>query len=180
MTAEGELLGSGDPQPALSAGSAGHRQGQRAAGAAPSGATPSHRKRRAIRSSDHRERRADAPVPGPGPRPEGVAESNSAVWPCPGSAGWAPRTTGPFEEALAAAVDLGGDTGTVGTVTGTSARAVDGAGAVPARRPEPLRVPLPGFGGRLPGAAGPRAPAGASAVSAASVPWPSPPGRAGG
>ncbi|MFD8014058.1 ADP-ribosylglycohydrolase family protein [Streptomyces sp. NPDC058955] len=99
---------------------------------------------------DHRERWAT--VLASGWRPEDATEFNGAVWPCLGSAVWALRTTGTFEEALAAAVDLGGDTDTVAAVTGMLAGAVHGAGAIPDRWTATLHVPLPGFGGRVLGA----------------------------
>jgi ADP-ribosylglycohydrolase len=76
--------------------------------------------------------------------PARATEFNGAVWPCLGSAVWAVRTTGSFEEAVRAAVDLGGDTDTVAAVTGALAGAVYGVGAVPARWAEALHVPLPG------------------------------------
>ncbi|MGW4893517.1 ADP-ribosylglycohydrolase family protein [Kitasatospora sp. NPDC004240] len=79
--------------------------------------------------------------------PAMATEFNGAVWPCLGSAVWAVRTTRGFEEALRAAVDLGGDTDTVAAVTGALAGARYGSGAVPARWTEPLHVPLPGFDG---------------------------------
>lgn len=81
--------------------------------------------------------------------PDEATEFNGAVWPCLGSAVWALRTTDGFEEALRAAVDLGGDTDTVAAVTGGLAGAYYGLDAVPARWTEPLHVPLPGFGGRV-------------------------------
>ncbi|MET9625014.1 ADP-ribosylglycohydrolase family protein [Streptomyces sp. NPDC006464] len=80
--------------------------------------------------------------------PDDATEFNGAVWPCLGSAVWALRTTASFEEALAVAIDLGGDTDTVAAVTGLLAGAVHGAGAIPARWTEPLHVPLPGHGPR--------------------------------
>ncbi|MEV7671432.1 ADP-ribosylglycohydrolase family protein [Streptomyces sp. NPDC088752] len=95
----------------------------------------------------HRERWAG--VLAPDWHPDDATEFNGAVWPCLGSAVWALRTTGSFEEALAAAVDLGGDTDTVAAVTGTLAGAVYGSAAVPARWLSALHVPLPGFGGRV-------------------------------
>ncbi|MFF9852043.1 ADP-ribosylglycohydrolase family protein [Streptomyces litmocidini] len=95
----------------------------------------------------HRERWAG--VLAPGWHPDDATEFNGAVWPCLGSAVWALRTTGSFEEALAAAVDLGGDTDTVAAVTGTLAGAVYGPDAVPARWTALLHVPLPGFGARV-------------------------------
>ncbi|MFF5453441.1 ADP-ribosylglycohydrolase family protein [Streptomyces sp. NPDC012950] len=95
----------------------------------------------------HRDRWAT--VLAPGWHPDDATEFNGAVWPCLGSAVWALRTTSSFEEALAAAVDLGGDTDTVAAVTGTLAGAVYGSAAVPARWLPALHVPLPGFGGRV-------------------------------
>lgn len=82
-------------------------------------------------------------------RPECATEFNGAVWPCLGTALWALRTTGSYEEALASAVDAGGDTDTVAAVTGALAGAVYGLAAIPARWTEPLHVPLPGYGDRV-------------------------------
>ncbi|MGW3266476.1 ADP-ribosylglycohydrolase family protein [Streptomyces sp. NPDC001056] len=95
----------------------------------------------------HRER--FAVVLAPGWHPDRATEFNGAVWPCLGSAVWALRTTGSYEEAVRAAVDLGGDTDTVAAVTGALAGAVHGIGAVPERWTRVLHVPLPGFGGRV-------------------------------
>lgn len=81
--------------------------------------------------------------------PGRATEFNGAVWPCLGSAVWALRTTDSFEDALRAAVDVGGDTDTVAAVTGGLAGAYYGWEAVPARWTGPLHVPLPGFGGRV-------------------------------
>ncbi|MEU0721894.1 ADP-ribosylglycohydrolase family protein [Streptomyces lavendulocolor] len=97
--------------------------------------------------ADHRERWAT--VLAPDWHPDLATEFNGAVWPCLGSALWALRTTGTFETALAAAVDLGGDTDTVAAVTGTLAGAVYGDEAIPARWTAPLHVPLPGHGDRV-------------------------------
>ncbi|WP_217369245.1 ADP-ribosylglycohydrolase family protein [Nonomuraea antri] len=80
--------------------------------------------------------------------PDHATEFNGAVWPCLGSAVWALRTTRNFEDAIRAAIDLGGDTDTVAAVTGALAGAVHGPAAIPARWTEPLHVPLPGSGGR--------------------------------
>ncbi len=96
--------------------------------------------------ADHRDRWAT--VLAPDWRPDLATEFNGAVWPCLGTALWALRTTDGFERALAAAVDVGGDTDTVAAVTGGLAGAVYGIGAVPARWTEPLHVPLPGWAGR--------------------------------
>jgi ADP-ribosylglycohydrolase len=76
--------------------------------------------------------------------PELATEPNGAVWPCLGSAVWALRNTSSFEDALRAAVDLGGDTDTVAAVTGGLAGAVYGGTAIPLRWTDPLFVPLPG------------------------------------
>ncbi|GAB7108787.1 ADP-ribosylglycohydrolase family protein [Streptomyces phaeofaciens JCM 4814] len=81
--------------------------------------------------------------------PDLATEFNGAVWPCLGSAVWALRTTSSYEEAVRAAVDLGGDTDTVAAVTGGLAGAVYGADAVPERWTAALHVPLPGFGDRV-------------------------------
>ncbi|MFD6277389.1 ADP-ribosylglycohydrolase family protein [Streptomyces sp. NPDC060209] len=81
--------------------------------------------------------------------PDDATEFNGAVWPCLGTALWALRTTGGFEEALGAAVDVGGDTDTVAAVTGGLAGAVYGIGAVPERWTRLLHVPLPGHGDRV-------------------------------
>ncbi|MEE1942441.1 ADP-ribosylglycohydrolase family protein [Streptomyces sp. TRM 70361] len=96
---------------------------------------------------EHRERYAT--VLAPGWHPGEATEPNGAVWPCLGSAVWALRTTSSYEDAVRAAIDLGGDTDTVAAVTGTLAGAVHGLSAIPARWTGPLHVPLPGFGGRV-------------------------------
>ncbi|MEV0742075.1 ADP-ribosylglycohydrolase family protein [Streptomyces sp. NPDC050549] len=96
---------------------------------------------------DHRERYAV--VLAPGWHPGLATEFNGAVWPCLGSALWAVRTTSSYEEALRAAIDLGGDTDTVAAVTGGLAGAVYGSAAIPEHWSEALHVPLPGFGGRV-------------------------------
>ncbi|WP_149829941.1 ADP-ribosylglycohydrolase family protein [Streptomyces tailanensis] len=81
--------------------------------------------------------------------PDDATEFNGAVWPCLGSAVWALRTTDSYEDAVRAAVDLGGDTDTVAAVTGGLAGAVYGVDGIPERWLEPLHVPLPGFGDRV-------------------------------
>jgi ADP-ribosylglycohydrolase len=96
---------------------------------------------------DHRDRYAT--VLAPDWHPDLATEFNGAVWPCLGSAVWALRTTTGYEEAVRAAIDLGGDTDTVAAVTGGLAGAVYGVDAVPARWTEALHVPLPGFGQRV-------------------------------
>lgn len=65
---------------------------------------------------DHRGRYAT--VLAPDWHPDQATEFNGAVWPCLGSAVWALRTTDSFEDAIRAAIDLGGDTDTVAAVTG--------------------------------------------------------------
>jgi hypothetical protein len=62
---------------------------------------------------------------------------------------WALRTTDSYEDAVRAAIDLGGDTDTVAAVTGALAGAVHGDAALPAHWTEPLHVPLPGSDGRV-------------------------------
>ncbi|GAA2749355.1 ADP-ribosylglycohydrolase family protein [Kitasatospora cinereorecta] len=91
---------------------------------------------------DHRARYAT--VLADGWHPDDATENNGAVWPCLGSAVWALRTTGSYEDAVRAAIDLGGDTDTVAAVTGALAGAVYGIDAVPHRWTAPLHVPLPG------------------------------------
>ncbi|MFE1293665.1 ADP-ribosylglycohydrolase family protein [Streptomyces sp. NPDC058731] len=101
----------------------------------------------AVVHPDHRDRYAT--VLAPDWHPDQATEFNGAVWPCLGSAVWALRTTGGFEDALRAAVDLGGDTDTVAAVTGGLAGAYYGLDAIPAHWTRPLHVPLPGFDGRV-------------------------------
>ncbi|MFI7237836.1 ADP-ribosylglycohydrolase family protein [Streptomyces cyaneofuscatus] len=96
---------------------------------------------------DHRPRWAA--VLAAGWHPALATEFNGAVWPCLGTALWALRTTDTFESALAAAVDVGGDTDTVAAVTGGLAGAVYGIDAVPDRWTALLHVPLPGYGDRV-------------------------------
>ncbi|GAA3378799.1 ADP-ribosylglycohydrolase family protein [Streptomyces sannanensis] len=81
--------------------------------------------------------------------PDRATEFNGAVWPCLGSAVWALRTTTSYEDAIRAAVDLGGDTDTVAAVTGGLAGAYYGLDAIPTRWADSLHVPLPGFSGRV-------------------------------
>jgi ADP-ribosylglycohydrolase len=93
---------------------------------------------------DSAQRERYAVVLAPDWHPEAATESNGAVWPCLGSAVWALRNTTSFEDALRAAVDLGGDTDTVAAVTGGLAGAVYGDTAIPRRWTDPLFIPLPG------------------------------------
>jgi ADP-ribosylglycohydrolase len=85
----------------------------------------------------------------PGWDPATATQFNGAVWSCLGCAVWALRTTGTFADAVRAAVNLGGDTDTVGAVTGGLAGAVYGAEAIPEHWTAPLFVPLPGTGRTL-------------------------------
>jgi ADP-ribosylglycohydrolase len=96
---------------------------------------------------DHRPRYAT--VLAPDWHPDEATEFNGAVWPCLGSAAWALRTTSSYEEAVRAAIDLGGDTDTVAAVTGALAGAVHGIDGIPGRWTRALHVPLPGFGERV-------------------------------
>ncbi|MFE6178592.1 ADP-ribosylglycohydrolase family protein [Streptomyces sp. NPDC056464] len=96
---------------------------------------------------DHRDRYAT--VLAPDWHPDRATEFNGAVWPCLGSAVWALRTTSSYEDAVRAAIDLGGDTDTVAAVTGGLAGAVYGIAAVPERWAAAVHVPLPGFGSRV-------------------------------
>ncbi|MEV0577755.1 ADP-ribosylglycohydrolase family protein [Streptomyces sp. NPDC050392] len=95
----------------------------------------------------HRERWAA--VLAPDWHPDLATEFNGAVWPCLGTALWALRTTRAYEDALAAAIDVGGDTDTVAAVTGALTGAVYGLGAIPSHWTGPLHVPLPGYGDRV-------------------------------
>ncbi len=90
-----------------------------------------------------------ATVLAPGWHPDRATEFNGAVWPCLGSAVRALRTTTSYEEAVRAAIGLGGATDTVAAVAGAPAGAVYGIGAIPERWTQPLHVPLPGFGDRV-------------------------------
>ena len=65
--------------------------------------------------------------------PEQPHPSNGSVWGCLAEAAWALRTTTSFEDAVVAAVDLGGDTDTVACVTGALAGALYGVQTIPSR-----------------------------------------------
>jgi ADP-ribosylglycohydrolase len=62
-----------------------------------------------------------------------TALPNGTVWTCLAQAVWAVRTTTTFEDAVIAAIDLGGDTDTVAAVTGGLAGAIYGIQAIPSR-----------------------------------------------
>lgn len=96
---------------------------------------------------DHRDRYAT--VLAPDWHPDLATEFNGAVWPCLGSAVWALRTTSSFEDAIRAAIDVGGDTDTVAAVTGGLAGAYYGLDAIPVHWTQPFHVPLPGSDGRV-------------------------------
>lgn len=83
------------------------------------------------------------------PAPGAAAEFNGTVWPCLGTVLWALRTTRTFGSALPAAIDVGGDTDTVGAATGALAGAVYGDAAIPGRWTGPAHVPPPGYGDRV-------------------------------
>lgn len=95
---------------------------------------------------EHRERWSR--VLAPDWHPDHATEFNGAVWPCLGSAVWALRRTRSYQDAVRAAIDLGGDTDTVGCVTGGLAGAVYGIDAIPDRWTQALWVPVPGCPGR--------------------------------
>jgi ADP-ribosyl-[dinitrogen reductase] hydrolase len=90
-----------------------------------------------------------AVVLAPGWTPDQATEFDGAVWPALGTTLWSLRMAGGFEQALRAAVDVGGDTDTVAAITGGLAGAVYGLDAIPPRWTEPLHVPLPGHGERV-------------------------------
>jgi ADP-ribosylglycohydrolase len=96
---------------------------------------------------DHRARYST--VLAPDWHPDQATEFNGAVWPCLGSALFALRTTTSFEDAIRAAIDLGGDTDTVAAVTGSLAGAYYGLDAIPPHWTQPLHVPLPGLDQRV-------------------------------
>ncbi len=89
----------------------------------------------------------------PSSRPAGTRtrppSATARCGPAFGSAVRALRTTGSYGDALRAAIELGGDTDTVAAATGALAGAVYGADAIPERRVQKLRIPLPGFGDRV-------------------------------
>ena len=100
----------------------------------------------ALTSVDEAHRKRWSVVLAPSWTPDQAAEFNGAVWPALGTALWALRTTSGFEEALRAAVDVGGDTDTVAAITGGLAGAIYGESGIPERWKTPLHVPLPGHG----------------------------------
>jgi ADP-ribosyl-[dinitrogen reductase] hydrolase len=59
--------------------------------------------------------------------------SNGSVWTCLAQAVWAVRHSQRFEDAVVAAIELGGDTDTVATVAGAIAGARDSVQAIPSR-----------------------------------------------
>jgi ADP-ribosyl-[dinitrogen reductase] hydrolase len=65
--------------------------------------------------------------------PGADALSNGSVWGCLAEAVWAVRTTDSFEDAVVAAIELGGDTDTVACVTGALAGALYGIQSIPSR-----------------------------------------------
>lgn len=76
------------------------------------------------------------PAPSHRPGTRALAtDFNGAVRPFLGTALWALRTMCSYEDALASAIDVGGDTCTVPAVTGAQAGAVYGFEAIPSRWP---------------------------------------------
>ena len=59
--------------------------------------------------------------------------SNGNVWTCLAQAVWAARHASNFDDAVAAAIDLGGDTDTVACVAGALAGAIHGVQSIPSR-----------------------------------------------
>jgi ADP-ribosyl-[dinitrogen reductase] hydrolase len=90
-----------------------------------------------------------ATVLAPGWTPEQATEGNGAVWPTLGSALWALRRGGTFEQVLRRVVDLGGDTDTVACVTGALAGAVVGMAGIPMRWSSAVHGRVPGSGDRV-------------------------------
>ena len=68
-------------------------------------------------------------VPGADP----AEPSNGSVWTAFAQALWAVRSTSTFEEAMIAAIELGGDTDTVAAIAGAMAGALHGAQRIPVR-----------------------------------------------
>lgn len=81
--------------------------------------------------------------------PDQAAEPNGAVWPTLGTAVWALRHAISFEEALRSAIDVGGDTDTIGAVTGALAGAKFGIARIPMRWTSALQGGVPGHGDTL-------------------------------
>jgi len=80
---------------------------------------------------EHRE--SFATVLSPTWRPDHDDRSNGNVWTCLAQAVWAVRHTANYEDAVVAAIDLGGDTDTVACVTGALAGAIHGIQMIPSR-----------------------------------------------
>jgi len=97
----------------------------------------------ALVADEHRARWAA--VLDPSWTPDQATEPNGAVWPTLGSAVWALRLTGSFEEAMRRVIDLGGDTDTVAAVTGGLVGAVWGITGIPMRWTSAVHGSLPGF-----------------------------------
>lgn len=74
---------------------------------------------------------------------------NGTVWTCLAQAAWAVRRAERFEDAVIAAIDLGGDTDTVAAVAGGLAGAIWGADAIPERWTTPLHGHLTTATGRV-------------------------------
>lgn len=81
--------------------------------------------------------------------PDDTALPNGTVWTCLAQAVWSVRTTSTFEDALVAAIELGGDTDTVAAVAGGLAGAIHGIQAIPSRWTTYLHGHVPGGAGPL-------------------------------
>jgi ADP-ribosyl-[dinitrogen reductase] hydrolase len=81
--------------------------------------------------ADHRTRFAE--MLDPSWRPSTTVLPNGTVWTCLAEAVRAARSAGSFEDAVVAAIELGGDTDTVACVTGALAGAMFGIDAIPER-----------------------------------------------
>lgn len=66
-------------------------------------------------------------------QPDDSNLANGSVWGCLAQAVWSVRTTNTFENAIVAAIDLGGDTDTVAAVAGGLAGAIYGIQNIPSR-----------------------------------------------
>ncbi|MCW3040416.1 MAG: putative ADP-ribosyl glycohydrolase family protein, partial [Solirubrobacterales bacterium] len=92
---------------------------------------------------EHRARWAT--VLAPNWTPDQATESNGAVWPTLGQAGWALRHGRDFAEVMRLVIDLGGDTDTVAAVAGGLAGAVFGIAGIPMRWTSVAHGRVPGY-----------------------------------
>ena len=87
----------------------------------------------AIRMLPEDQRSTFGPILAPGWTPAQEAPSNGSVWGCLAQAVWAVRSHDDYEQAVIAAIELGGDTDTVACVAGAIAGALHGVQAIPSR-----------------------------------------------